>query len=55
MPKWFSKGRCDITGEEYWVTNGRYWKVRDDVGVGSGRWDQVGVEDIFGQDEETSR
>lgn len=29
MPKWFSKGRCDVTGEEYWVPNGGYWKSRE--------------------------
>ena len=51
VPRWFSKGRCEITGEEYWVTNGRYWKVRDDGGSGGGRWEQVGVDDIFGKDE----
>ncbi|ODH50511.1 hypothetical protein GX48_03329 [Paracoccidioides brasiliensis] len=28
-PKWFSKGRCKITGEEFWVYNGRYWKCRE--------------------------
>jgi len=44
VPKWFSKGRCVVTGEEYWVSNGRYWQVREDVAKG-GSWD--GVEDIF--------
>ena len=29
VPKWFSKGRCSVTGEEYWVFNGEYWKARD--------------------------
>ena len=43
-PRWFRKGKCDITGEEYWVTNGEYWKMRARVGDG-GRWE--GVEDIF--------
>ncbi|KAL9124537.1 MAG: hypothetical protein Q9217_006139, partial [Psora testacea] len=45
VPKWFRKGRCEITGEEYWVTNGRYWKVREEVGSGQGTWE--GVEVIF--------
>ncbi|KAM5466318.1 hypothetical protein MauCBS54593_006055 [Microsporum audouinii] len=27
-PKWFTKGVCEITGEEYWVHNGNYWKSR---------------------------
>lgn len=44
VPKWFSKGRCAVTGEEYWVSNGRYWQVREEVAKG-GSWD--GVEDIF--------
>lgn len=39
-PKWFSKGRCEITGEEYWVNNGEYWKKRDE-----GDWRVC--EDIF--------
>ena len=26
--------------------------MRDEVGSGSGRWEQVGVDDIFGKDEE---
>ena len=55
VPRWFSKGKCEVTGEEYWVTNGRYWKVRDDAGSGSGRWERVGVDDIFGKDEEGER
>lgn len=29
-PKWFTKGKCSITGEEYWVYNGEYWKKRQD-------------------------
>jgi len=40
VPRWFSKGRCGITGEEYWVNNGQYWKCRDE-----GNWE--GSEDIF--------
>lgn len=44
VPRWFTKGRCKITGEEHWVTNGEYWKMREDVAKG-GNWE--GVEDIF--------
>jgi oxysterol-binding protein 1 len=29
-PKWFHKGKCPTTGEEYWVTNGLYWKSRQE-------------------------
>ena len=43
-PRWFKKGRCDITGEEYWITTGEYWKTRDEV-ARDGTW--KGVEDIF--------
>ncbi|KAK2745183.1 hypothetical protein FQN55_006307 [Onygenales sp. PD_40] len=39
-PKWFRKGKCEITGEPYWVYNGRYWKSRE-----SGDWSVC--EDIF--------
>ena len=45
VPKWFRRGKCDITGEEYWVSNGRYWTTREEVGMGKRGWD--GVEDIF--------
>nr|KMM69477.1 oxysterol-binding protein 1 [Coccidioides posadasii RMSCC 3488] len=40
VPKWFSKGRCGVTGEEYWVYGGKYWKCRD-----TGDWSLC--EDIF--------
>ncbi|PGH16926.1 hypothetical protein AJ80_04994 [Polytolypa hystricis UAMH7299] len=40
VPKWFQRGKCDITGEEYWVPNGNYWKSRE-----SGDWSAC--EDIF--------
>lgn len=29
IPKWFAKGKCPVTGEEYWVTNGKYWECRE--------------------------
>ncbi|KAL3494261.1 Oxysterol-binding protein-domain-containing protein [Aspergillus germanicus] len=28
-PKWFSKDKCSITGEEYWAHTGDYWGCRD--------------------------
>ena len=28
-PKWFEKKLDQVTGEEYWETNGRYWKARE--------------------------
>jgi len=48
-PRWFSKGRCETTGEEYWVFNGEYWKERAKAGSGEldddEKWN--GVEEIF--------
>lgn len=43
-PRWFKKGKCEVTGEEYWVFTGEYWKTRNKVAEG-GKWE--GVEDIF--------
>jgi hypothetical protein len=47
VPRWFSKGRCETTGEEYWVFNHEYWKVRHDVAQGKTKWAEHGLEDIF--------
>lgn len=44
-PRWFTKGKCEITGEEYWVFNEEYWKMRAAVSEGKGTWERV--EDIF--------
>lgn len=43
-PRWFSKGKCEVTGEEYWVSTGQYWKTREAVANG-GKWE--GVEEIY--------
>lgn len=32
VPAWFSKARCEVTGEEYWKFNGKYWDMRDKAG-----------------------
>ncbi|KAF1829486.1 oxysterol binding protein 1 [Decorospora gaudefroyi] len=47
VPRWFSKGRCEVTGEEYWVFNHEYWKIRDRVAKGETTWQEAGLEDIF--------
>jgi hypothetical protein len=47
VPKWFSKGRCEITGEEYWVFNHEYWRIRNEVAEGKTTWQEHGLEDIF--------
>ena len=44
VPRWFTKETCAVTGEEYWKTNGEYWRMREAVGKG-GAWERV--EDIF--------
>ncbi|KAI9809711.1 MAG: hypothetical protein M1825_000143 [Sarcosagium campestre] len=43
-PRWFGRGRCPVTGEEYWEFTGEYWRQREQVGKG-GEW--TNVEDIF--------
>lgn len=43
-PKWFSKARCEVTGEAYWKFNGQYWTDRAAAAQG-GQW--TGLEDIF--------
>lgn len=45
VPRWFSKSRCNETGEQFWLFNGDYWKVREGVGKGETKW--TGLEDIF--------
>ncbi|KAI4113369.1 MAG: hypothetical protein LQ345_005638 [Seirophora villosa] len=44
VPRWFTKGKDEVTGEEYWVSNGEYWQNRDQVAKG-GEW--TGVQEIF--------
>ncbi len=52
VPRWFRKRRDEVTGEEFWESNGSYWGVRDETEKGVGRWREVGVDNIFGRDEE---
>ncbi|KAK3065486.1 hypothetical protein LTS18_006197 [Coniosporium uncinatum] len=47
MPRWFRKGKCEVTREEYWVFNHEYWRVREQVAKGEKKWEQAGLEDIF--------
>lgn len=47
VPRWFEKGRCEVTGESYWVFNHEYWKVRNGVANGRDDWGTQGLEDIF--------
>ncbi|UKZ82367.1 hypothetical protein TrVFT333_010155 [Trichoderma virens FT-333] len=32
VPAWFSKETCEVTGEEYWKFNGKYWTQREKAG-----------------------
>lgn len=43
-PRWFEKGMCEVTGEEYWVFKGEYWGMRKEVADG-GEWRDV--DDIY--------
>jgi oxysterol-binding protein 1 len=49
VPAWFTKARCEVTGEEYWKTTGRYWDVRARAGPGRGEevWAAEGLEEIY--------
>lgn len=45
-PRWFRKGRDEVTGEECWVFSGEYWQEREKAGMGAPeKW--KGVPDIF--------
>ena len=50
-PRWFSKSKDPVTGEDFWLANGKYWAVRDEVGKGKWRWGEAGSEDIYGLEE----
>lgn len=39
-PNWFTRAKCEITGEAYWAYNGQYWKCRK-------AHDWTACEDIF--------
>jgi len=52
IPAWFSKTTCEITGEQYWRFNGKYWDLREKAGRGDkSAWD--GLEPVFEHREET--
>ncbi|OLN96508.1 Oxysterol-binding protein-like protein 2 [Colletotrichum chlorophyti] len=47
-PAWFEKATCEITGEEYWRFNGKYWEQREKAGPNGDpkeAWD--GLEPIY--------
>lgn len=47
-PAWFSKTRCEVTGEDYWKFNGKYWKQREMAGPdGDYKAAWAGLEAVF--------
>ncbi|KAK3355282.1 Oxysterol-binding protein-domain-containing protein [Neurospora tetraspora] len=46
-PAWFTKARCEITGEEYWNFNGEYWNRRAKAGPNGDPSAWQGLEPIF--------
>jgi hypothetical protein len=46
-PAWFTKARCEITGEWYWQFNGEYWKRRERAGPNGEEGVWAGLEPIF--------
>lgn len=55
VPKWFEKAKDPVSGEEFWRTNGRYWRVRNGVDEGLRRWQGAGVEDIFSKEDDDEK
>ncbi|OAR02136.1 hypothetical protein LLEC1_07302 [Akanthomyces lecanii] len=49
-PAWFSRARCEVTGEQYWQFNHKYWKQRENAGPDGDPKVWGGLEPIF-QDE----
>lgn len=47
IPRWFTKARHPITGEEYWLFNHEYWKIRDEVAEGKKTWADERLEEIY--------
>lgn len=47
VPAWFARARCEVTGEEYWQFNGKYWKQRDKAGPNGDPKAWEGLEPIF--------
>ncbi|KAI6782539.1 Oxysterol-binding proteinc-like protein [Emericellopsis cladophorae] len=47
VPAWFSKARCDVTGEMYWQFNKKYWARREKAGPDGDPDAWEGLEPIF--------
>ncbi|KAH7019098.1 Oxysterol-binding protein-domain-containing protein [Ilyonectria destructans] len=46
-PAWFQKARCEVTGEEYWQFNGKYWEQREKAGPDGDPNAWAGLEPVF--------
>ncbi|SMQ48255.1 unnamed protein product [Zymoseptoria tritici ST99CH_3D7] len=46
-PRWFTREKHPITGEDYWKFNNQYWRVRDEVAEGKKKWEEERLEEIF--------
>ncbi|KAG6002163.1 hypothetical protein E4U21_003410 [Claviceps maximensis] len=47
-PAWFTKARCEVTGDSYWKFSGKYWEQREKAGPeGDGKAAWEGLEPIF--------
>ncbi|CAK4031153.1 Oxysterol-binding 1 [Lecanosticta acicola] len=46
-PRWFSKAKHPVTGEDYWLFNHEYWKIRDQVAEGQRSWSEERLEEVF--------
>ncbi|KAF4509908.1 hypothetical protein G6O67_001843 [Ophiocordyceps sinensis] len=47
VPAWFTKTRCEVTGEDYWQFNGKYWERRDKAGPSGDPKAWEGLEPVF--------
>ncbi len=47
VPAWFSKARCEVTGEMYWKFNGKYWARRDKAGPNGDPSAWAGLEPVY--------
>ncbi|KAI9163187.1 Oxysterol-binding protein [Paramyrothecium foliicola] len=52
VPAWFSKVRCDVTGVEYWKSNGKYWEERERAGPNGSETAWKNLEPIYDDVEE---
>jgi len=48
VPAWFTKKQCEVTGEDYWHFNGKYWDQREKAGPdGKPEEAWTGLEPVF--------